>query len=319
MSKLSVNKLALKVVEQLIEEPELYGVKVEKLGCGATVIDTGLEAPGGIMAGLKVTEITMGGLAEVSLTYVEYGDLTLPTVVVSTDRPAVSLLGCQLAGWRVKVGDFTGDGSGPARALALKPKKVFKKIGYQDDYDSAVIVLETSKKPGDEVALFIGEKCDVEPKEVYMVLTSTTSYAGSTQISGRIAETGLFKMEYLGLDPNSVLHASGYAPVMPPHPDWGVAIGRCEDALTYGGFASYLVDVEDEGWLADLVSKTPSSSSPSYGKPSYEIYKEVDFDFTKIDPALFAPAGVAVTNVRTGRVFRAGGINAEILRLGLEI
>ena len=313
-----MNKLALKIVQQLIDEPELYGVGVEELGCGATVIDTGLEAPGGLLAGLRVTEIAMGGLGEASLTYMEYGDLTLPTIVVSTDRPAVSLLGCQLAGWRVRVGDFVGDGSGPARALALKPKKVFKKIGYQDDYDSAVIVLESSMKPGDEVALFVAEKCGVEAREVYMVLTSTTSYAGSTQISGRIAETGLFKLEYLGLDPNTVLHASGYAPVMPPHPGWGVAVGRCEDALTYGGFASYLVDVEDEGWLRELVSKTPSSSSPSYGRPSYEIYKEVDFDFTKIDPALFAPAKVSVTNVRTGRVFTAGRINPDILKLGLE-
>lgn len=57
-----------------------------------------------------------------------YNGLILPTVFVATDYPAVSLFGSQLAGWGVKVGDFSAMGSGPARALALKPKKVFEKV-----------------------------------------------------------------------------------------------------------------------------------------------------------------------------------------------
>ena len=39
---LSVNRLALRLVEQLMGAPDYYGVTVEKLPSGATVIDTGL-------------------------------------------------------------------------------------------------------------------------------------------------------------------------------------------------------------------------------------------------------------------------------------
>jgi len=124
---LSINKLAYGLVEELLEAPEYYGVAVERLPSGATVIDTGLEASGGYEAGLMTTRVAMGGAGTASLGYADFGGLKLPTVVVSTDHPAIALFGAQLAGWRIKPEGYTADGSGPARALALKPKKVFQK------------------------------------------------------------------------------------------------------------------------------------------------------------------------------------------------
>ena len=44
---LSINRLAYKLVEELLSEPEYYGISVEKLPSGTTVIDTGLNAVGG--------------------------------------------------------------------------------------------------------------------------------------------------------------------------------------------------------------------------------------------------------------------------------
>jgi len=314
---LSINRLAHKLVEELLAEPDYYGVTVERLPSGATVIDTGLEAPGGYEAGLMTTRIAMGGAGTASLGYADFGGVKLPTVIVSTDHPAIALFGAQLAGWRIKPEGYTADCSGPARALALKPKKVFRKIEYQDEADVAVLLLETDKKPPDNAAVFVAEACGVDPKNVYMLLTSTTSLAGMVQISGRVVETGLFRLDVLGLDLKKVLHGVGYAPVMPVHTDWGKAMGRAEDALTYGGVTSYIVDEDDET-LRDLAERAPSSNCKDYGKTSYEIYKAVDFDFTQIDPALFAPAVVTLTSARTGATFTGGEISTEVLKSSIQ-
>jgi methenyltetrahydromethanopterin cyclohydrolase len=315
---LSINRLAYRLVEELMEDPDYYGVTVEKLPSGATVIDTGLQALGGYEAGLMTTRIAMGGAGKAELSYADFGGLKLPTVVVSTDHPAVALFGAQLAGWRIKPEGYTADGSGPARALALKPKKVFQKIEYKDEADVAVLLLETDKIPPNSAAHFVANACGVEPRDVYLLLTTTTSMAGMVQISGRIVETGLFRLDVLGLDLKKVRYGVGYAPIMPVHTDHGKAMGRAEDALTYGGVTSYVVDDEEEDVLKEMAEKAPSSNCKDYGKTSYEIYKAVDFDFTQIDPALFAPASVSITCARTGATFTRGEINVDVVKSSVK-
>ncbi|RLF13300.1 MAG: methenyltetrahydromethanopterin cyclohydrolase [Thermoprotei archaeon] len=314
----SVNRLCMRFVSELLDHQQEYRVKVEKLSCGATVIDTGLEAAGGYLAGLKLTEICLGGLANCWLTYIPYGDVEMPTIVVATDHPALSLLGCQLAGWMVKVGDFFAPCSGPARALARKPKKVFEKIGYKDECDEAVIVMETSKKPTDEVAQKVASDCGVEPKNLYMILTTTASMAGSVQVSGRVVETGLYRLEYLGMDPNKVSFASGSAPIMPPHPDVGVSTAREEDALLYGGVASYIID-EEEAKLEEYSSKAPATAWPDYGKTSYEALKAVNFDWSKLDPSFFTIGKLVLVSQKTGKAFAGGRINPDMLKRSIGL
>ncbi|MHC1627967.1 MAG: methenyltetrahydromethanopterin cyclohydrolase [Candidatus Nezhaarchaeales archaeon] len=314
----SVNRLAMKIVNELIDHQEEYRVKVEKLPCGATIIDTGLEATGGYLTGLKLTEICLGGLANCWLTYQAYGDIELPTIVVATDHPALSLLGCQLAGWMIKVGDFFAPSSGPARALSLKPKKVFEKIGYKDEHSEAVIVMETNKKPTDEVAQKVAADCKVEPKNLYMVLTTTASMAGSVQVSGRVVETGLYRLEFLGLDPNKVVFASGSAPIMPPHPDVGISTAKEEDALLYGGVGSYVID-EEEAKLQEYASKAPATAWPDYGKTSYEALKAVNFDWSKLDPSFFTIGKLVLTSKKTGKTYIGGKVNPEMLRKSIEL
>jgi hypothetical protein len=43
------------------------------------------------------------------------------------------------------------------------------------------------------------------------------------------------------------------------------------------------------------------------------VFKRYDGDFYKVDPMLFSPARVAVTNTRSGRTFEAGRLNAAVL------
>ncbi|MEM2975342.1 MAG: methenyltetrahydromethanopterin cyclohydrolase, partial [Candidatus Bathyarchaeia archaeon] len=111
----------------------------------------------------------------------------------------------------------------------------------------------------------------------------------------------------------------GYAPIAAVHYKFAEAMGRTNDAILYGGVASYTVSFEDDERLRELVEKAPSKASRSYGKPFLQVFKEAGYDFYKIDPNLFAPAVLIVNNVKTGSVFQAGEVNVEVLKKSLGI
>lgn len=316
--KLSVNQLAYDLVNWLCDQADEFGVLVKKTPSGATLIDAGIEAKGGFAAGRVLTEICLGGLGTAEITYKSYGDLELPSIFVHTDYPAISSLGSQFAGWQIKADKYTAMGSGPARALSLKPKELYEKIGYRDSSDVAVLVLETSQEPPEEAVEKISESCKVAPENLFLVLAPTSSVAGSVQISGRIVETGLHKLTELGLDPKRVSHACGYAPIAPVHPKLAQAMGRTNDAIIYAGTAYYTVSADDEE-LKGLLEKAPASASKGYGKPFMEIFKEAGYDFYKIDPGLFAPAVFVVNNSKSGKTFRAGKIDVEVFKKSIKL
>lgn len=319
MPKISVNRNAFKLVKKLCDNPDDYGVTVETAETGTYLIDAGIESTGGFLAGKIITEICLGGLGEVTLSSMRIGRTVLPSISVFTDHPAIATLGSQLAGWRVKAAKYAAVGSGPARALALKPKSVFRKIAYKDESNVAVLVLETSKKPGKETVMNIAETCGVNPENLYLVLAPTASVAGFTQISGRTAETGIHKLTELGFNPQLITHAWGCAPILPVHPDAVEAMGRSNDAILYGGVAYYVVNYDDDEKLRDLAEKSVSQSSEQYGRPFAEIFEEADRDFYKIDPGIFAPAVVTINNARTGRTFTAGEINTDVLLKSIQV
>lgn len=326
--KFSLNKSAFNLVNKLIDDADKYAVTVEKTESGATLIDAGLNAPGGFRAGEMVTEICLAGYGKAIITPIQYGDLVLPSVFVTTDYPALSALGSQFAGWQLKGEGFSAIASGPARALALKPKDLYEKLKYKEESDTAVLVLETEKKPPEAIIRLVAEKCRVSTKNLFLVMFSTTSMAGATQVCGRIVETGLHKLERVGLDPLVVKYAWGYAPIVPLHPNAGEAMGRTNDSILYGGVTNYTVSYDDEQQLRTIVSQAPSSASKMLQEakrlaeqnPRFlDIFKEAGFDFYKIDPNLFAPAVVTVNNVKTGKSFRAGNIDIEVMKRSLGI
>jgi len=315
---LSVNELAWKLLEKLCANPDFYRVKVEKTSFGATVVDAGIEAKGGFEAGKIITEICMGGCGKARITSRKYGEWTFPTIFVYTDHPITATLGSQFAGWQIKEGDYFAIGSGPARALALKPKEIYEKIGYRDSFEKAIVVLETEKPPPKHILERFSKECKVAPENLAVILTPTTSLAGATQVSGRIVETGIHKLNKLGLDPNVVVNAWGHAPIPAVHPKFAKAMARTNDAILYGGTAYYTVEYDDEERLKEIVEKAPSQASEAYGKPFLEIFKEANYDFYKIDPNLFAPAIIIVNNVKTGKTFKAGKINSQTLTKSLS-
>jgi methenyltetrahydromethanopterin cyclohydrolase len=316
---LSVNGLAWKLFEKLCENKDSYGVKVEKANSGATIVDAGIKVKGGFQAGKIITEICMGGCGKARITRRQYGDLDLLSIFIYTDHPVIATLGSQFAGWQIKEGDYFAIGSGPARALALKPRKIYEKIGYKDSFDKGVVVLETDKGVPARLVQRIAKDCKISPQNLAVILTPTASVAGATQVSGRIVETGIHKLTTLGLDPRVISYAWGCAPIPPIHPKFSQAMARTNDAILYGGTAYYAVEYDNEEELRRIVEKAPSKASKSYGKPFIEILKEADSDFYKIDSTLFAPAVLIINNTRTGRVFKAGEINAEILKRSLGL
>lgn len=316
---LSVNRTAYKRVEKLCDNADEYGVIVSKTQADATIIDAGIQAKGGFSAGRMITEICMGGYGEAKILSKQYSDLELPTILVQTDHPAIATLGSQFAGWQVRCGDFFAIGSGPARALALKPREIYDEIGYKDKADRAVIVLETSKKPPEELIEKFASECEVKPNKLFVILTPTTSVSGSVQISGRIVETGIHKLKKLGLDPKVIDHAWGCAPIAPVHPKFAEAMGRTNDVILYGGIVYCALHYEDDEKLKAIVDKAPSKASRQYGKPFKEIFKQANNDFYKIDPLLFAPAVLIINNLETGTVFKAGEINVEMLKRSIGL
>jgi methenyltetrahydromethanopterin cyclohydrolase len=315
---LSVNQTAYELVKAVCTASDEYRVIVKKTKSKATLIDVGIYAKGGFNAGEIVTEVCMGGLGKARVFPKNYGDIELPSIFVQTDHPAVATLGSQFAGWQIKSGDFFAIGSGPARALALKPHDVFEKIKYQDEADVAVMVLETAKEPPDSLVEEFASECEVSPDQLFIITVPTTSVAGSTQVSGRIVETGLHKLSRLGIDPLSIEHAWGFAPIAPVHPRFMEAMGRTNDVILYGGVAYYGLRHEDDKELKALLSKAPSSASKHHGKPFKEVFKEANCDFYQIDPNLFAPAVFVVNNISSGSVFQAGQVNVDVLKRSLS-
>ena len=309
----SVNQMAWKLAQKLLDNPEFYGVNISKSSAGATVVDAGVNASGGFQAGKKLTKLCMGGAGKAQLGFKTYGDLTFPSITVSTDHPAIATLGSQFAGWRIKDGDSIAIGSGPVRALALKPKDVYEEIGYKDSSDKAVLTLESNSLPSDALIEKVTTASNISAQNLIVVVAPTASIAGLTQVTGRIVEVGIHKLRTLGLSPKAIRYAMGYAPIPPLGKDFEVAMARTNDAILYGGTVYCTVDYDDETALQKITEQAPSMASKDYGKPFLQIFREADRDFYKIDHGLFAPAVLMINNAKTGRTFKAGQINPKVL------
>jgi methenyltetrahydromethanopterin cyclohydrolase len=309
----SVNEGATKIVEEMIKRKEELRIEVSKLHNGTTIIDAGVKTRGGLEAGVYYARACMGAPSQVSLSMNQR-----LMIHVYVDNPAIACMASQFAGWAIKVGDYFAMGSGPARALARVEEKLYESLGYRDEFDKAVIALETRKIPDKMVADFIAVKCEVDPKNLYILLAPTASVVGSVQISARVVETGMHKLHELGFDLKRVISGCGSAPVAPVAKNDLEAMGKTNDCVLYGGRTQYFVDAEDSE-LERLIEEVPSCASKDYGSTFLELFEKYDRDFYKMDPKLFSPAEVTISNVRTGSVFHAGSLNEEVLKKSLGV
>jgi methenyltetrahydromethanopterin cyclohydrolase len=316
MTAVNMNELAVVIADSMAEQEALLRVKSHILPSGARVIDAGIEVEGGLDAGLALAEICMGGLGSITYTPVVIGGQSWPGVTVWTDHPAVSCMASQYAGWAISVDKFFAMGSGPLRAHARVERELFERLAYGEEAAHGVLVLEGRTPPTDEVAAWVANKARLTPSQLTFVIAPTASLAGGVQISARIVETGLHKMETLGFDVTRIVSAMGTAPLPPVAKNDLKAIGRTNDCILYGGQARYTIKAPDIE-LERLAEQVPASASRDYGTPFYEIFQRYGGDFYKIDPLLFSPAEVWLTSTETGRTFHAGRLNPEVLEASL--
>jgi methenyltetrahydromethanopterin cyclohydrolase len=316
----SVNKLTQPLVQHLIANADKLRVAVEALENGCTLIDAGIKVPGGLEAGRIIAEICLGGMGTVTLSHSPYTTNWPLTVNVHTGNPVLGCLGSQYAGWSLSHGKYYALGSGPARAMATKLKEgneepveeLYKELGYRDNAESTVLVIENDAIPPLEIVERVASACKVDPSRLTIIVTPTSSLAGGLQVVARVLEVAMHKAHALHFPLENIIDGSGSAPVCPPHPNFVKAMGRTNDAILFAGQVHLFVKGSDEA-AEKLAKELPSSTSKDYGKPFADVFKQYEYDFFKIDPMLFSPASVIVTAVESGKSFRAGRLDDALL------
>lgn len=312
MSHLSLNDRAHAVADAIEAEALALRVAVSTNALGARIIDAGVQAPGGMAAGLLLARACLADLGSVEIVP---GNAQLwpgPAVQVRTDHPVAACLASQYAGWQLAAGKFFAMGSGPMRAAAKK-EKLFAQLPVVESADRVVGVLETGKLPPDEIGAKIAQDCGVAPERVTLLAARTASIAGSLQVVARSVETALHKLHEVGFAIERVEHGYGTAPLPPIAGNDLAAIGWTNDAVLYGGEVTLWVRGDDDS-LAEIGPRVPSSASGDYGEPFGQIFSRYQGDFYKIDPLLFSPASITFVNLDTGRTQRFGQTNADVLR-----
>lgn len=310
-SHVSINNRTIPLVKHLLANASALQLAVSEHESGAMIIDAGIRTKGGLEAGRQIAEICMGGLGDVTLQNNPQFKHWPLSVKVHAKHPVLACLGSQYAGWALSHEKFFSLGSGPARAIAQR-EEIFKELNYQDNCARSVLVLETDQQPPTEVIEKVANDTGILSSSLTFILTPTRSLAGTVQIVARVLEVSLHKLHAVHFPLEQFVDGYGVAPVPAPSPDFITGMGRTNDAILFGGFVHLFVQSSDEE-AEKLAKAMPSSASKDYGRPFAEIFKAVNMDFYQIDPLLFSPAKVTVTNLESGKSFFAGAFDEHLL------
>lgn len=313
----SVNQYAARIVkEEIIPYAERMNCKVHQLKNGATVVDMGVEAPGGYVAGKLFVEATIGGMGHVAFGRFQCGDIDLPAIDVYIDQPPTACLSTQFSGWKMRGKDIEGYinpiGSGPARAIAVND--VFAQAWtYKDVHHEAVFGAQTQELPTEEDAQDIADKCHISPENVYILAARTGSLTGSIQICSRTVEATISRLQKKGFDISKVISGYGTCPIAPPIFDELRAMDRVNTALIYGATVKYLVNCDDAE-IEAVIDQLPFSASRRFGEKFYDLFEEGKHDFYIVDKDIHTIAYYEITNLASGKTFRAGRIREDMLK-----
>lgn len=308
-----LNSSAHRLFGHVVEQTDSLRCRVQSIA-HAKVFNAGVGISGSLSAGLALARLCLGDHAAVSLIPAD-GTLSSNNLVhVRTDDPVRCCLGAQYAGWPIKAGEYFAMGSGPMRMKRGK-EEVLEHLQLRESAATVVGVLESDVLPTAPAIKLIAEECGVAAEHVCLAVAPSTSIAGSLQVVARSVETAMHKLHELKFDVRKIVSATGHAPLPPPAKpgDTVGGVGRTNDAILYGATVTMWVD-HDDAALEAIVGKVPSSSSADHGKPFAKVFKQYDYDFYKVDPLLFSPAVVTFHNLRSGRSWTAGQVEASVLR-----
>jgi methenyltetrahydromethanopterin cyclohydrolase len=312
----SVNQEAVRIVkEKIIPNAEMLQCEVHQLKNGATVIDMGIHARGGYLAGKLFVEATIGDMGHVDFGRFKLGEIDLPSIDVYIDLPQTATLSSQFSGWELgedfERGSIIPIGSGPARAIA---KIDFGAQGwrYQDIHHETVLAAHTTVLPDEAMAEDVAKKCGLSPENVYILAATTGSLAGAIQVCSRSVEASMFCMFKKEFPLESVISGMGTSPIPPPTRDEFDAMDRVNTALMYGCTVRYLVDCEDSD-IESFLEIAPFSVSPRFGEHFNDLFEEGQRDFHLVDKSIHTVAYYEITNFKTGRTFKAGQLREDML------
>lgn len=313
----SINQQAVKIVkEKILPFAEQMNCKVYHLKNGATVVDMGVEAPGGWQAGKLLVEATIGGMGHVDFGKYQLGDNYLPSIDVYIDHPVEATLSSQFSGWKMPSKEIPGYinaiGSGPARAIARND--IFSQSWhYQDINHETVFAAQTQEIPDESVAQMVAEACKLPVENVYILATKTASLAGSIQVCSRTVEASVWRLFRKGFDIGKIISGMGTCPIAPPVKDELKAMDRVNTALLYGVTVRYVVDCSDEE-VESVINAAPFNASRRYGERFIDIFEEGKRDFYIVDKDIHTVARYEITNYATGKTFFGGVIREDMMK-----
>src|SRR5262245_11499916 len=173
---LTLNRHALWLVEAILAHANERRVVLNALEGGGRFVDCGIDARGGLLAGIDLARVCLGDLGSVAIVAGEVARRTNPFVELVTDHPVQACLASQYAGWAISEGKYFAMGSGPMRAVRGR-EPIYDKIGFRESDNAVVGVLETRKPPTPEVISSVAAECKVTPSSVTLLAAPTAALA----------------------------------------------------------------------------------------------------------------------------------------------
>ncbi|MHA2295168.1 MAG: methenyltetrahydromethanopterin cyclohydrolase [Candidatus Hodarchaeales archaeon] len=323
----SYNLSALNKIRNVMSNPREIEVHFLTLDNGTTIVDCGIHSRGSIQAGLLYTDVSAGGLATTSISYIKDKELGVqPHVKILFSDPVIGSLCCQAATWEIHTEEgFDAHISGPGRIIARKPKHIFKKIDCWDYVEEAILCLESDQLPDSSVVdEFIVKKMKLAPESIFILACSVNSMVGAIQLVARTCELSIFKLvEKQGFNHKQIHSSTGIAPLPPFAADKKTCMGNLNDTLMYGSEVWVWLNTKGEinrEELQAIADGTISSATRDGKDKSFLDYlAEVNGDMTKLNADILGPARINLIDTHTGYICRSGMQNYDVLKKIFQI
>lgn len=310
----SLNKNAKCLLEEkVIPFAESLRIGVIKLSNGTTVIDMGIDYPGGWLAGKYFTEVGLGGLGQMSFGKMKLKNYIVPSVRVKTSYPVISEMASHVAMWRIPYKDRLVTVSGPIRSI--KGADIYaRSVDYRDNStDVAVACIQTETLPDEGLTNIIASEVGIKAGNLFILAARTGTIVGAIQVCARNIEQTLPALMDRGFPMSAIVEATGTAPVVSVVDDEEIAYGRVNDCLIYGQETNVYVRCDDRQITDILDNLTFVKNKDVYGIEFQKLFNICEKDWAKVPRHWDAPCKVNFINLSTGKVFSSGKIGYDVL------
>ena len=302
------------LLQGLMQDACVLGLEASRFDNGTMIIDCGVNAPGSLEAGRRITEISQGGMASTHIGVTETSGIVLPELAVDTWLPKLSAYGLQVSVALSEI-DPAIRISGPILARFAGGRLDTPRENLLDAA-WGIAVVESDQLPSSEVVDALAHRSSLPTEELAVIVVPTSSVAGATQIAGRINESVLFTMEEsLGIDCSCVSQLLATVPIALPTDVSAVSPVTPDDFIHYLGRVILTINRDLGMDLAELASQLVFRSTPIYGKLFTELLAAAGGVFEAI-PGLIdlnKVAQITVIDQGSGRAFSSGERSESIL------